>query len=1513
MKTRKKKAAKALSILLTLLMLFCMFPMTAMAETVEFSDTWDHWAKDSIERWSDYGIVNGMPEGYFNPDGGMTRAQAASVFAKLLNLKPARPANFIDVPTYEWYVDPIARVVAAGIMNGMGDGLMNPEGYVSREQFFVMFARALGIHPQETTSGVPADGSDYSTGYINALTDKGFVKGDENGVNALADISRASVVALLDQTISTYANVEGAKVKAAGSGVTLIVADGVTLTGKSDMVAIGVGAEGTKGVTVNDAEIVQLNVLADANVELAGDTKVEAVSVDISADGSRLTVDKNATVGTIDSEASNSTIDNKGTVTGTITTTGEKTDVSNSGSVASIDAKGKNAEVSNTGKVSGNITATGTVNNTGTISGNVAATGAVTNKGKVSGSIAQNGEATKPAESSSSGGGGGSSSGGGGGGSSSGGSTTNPLYTVSVDSVANGRVTANKTTNVTAGTTVTLTVAPNTGYKLAALSVKIGSQNVAISPVFDASNPQSSYTFVKQDGAVSVTPRFEAITYSITKAATANGSFSVAATAQMGNTVTITASPASGYEVDTVSVTGNPTLSGTGNTRTFTMPASDVTVSVTFRALPATTPTISAQPSNLNLTVGYTSGNVLTAAANAIAGHNLAYTWYKCTNANKSGATQVGTGTSYTVEQGKTSGTTEYYFCRITATRTDNSLTATADSTVATVEVVAATPAPTVSNISTEDTKSLTLTAGYGSGNTVELAATAVTGITFSYTEKTDAGNCFGINAGGTVTFDIGKGAGTYTGIFTITAQGDGTHFTNATATKDVTVTVTVNPVAPTASNISTNDETIPALTVGYNSGNTVSLAASAVTGITFSYEETSDTGNCFEIDAAGLVTFATGKTAGTYTATFTVTAHGDGINFASSPDATKTVTVSVTVNAQVPTESNISTTNKTQTLTEGYASAYTVSIAPSEIVGLTFSYAGDTGNDAAFSVNDAGTVTFATGKTANTYTGTFTITAQGDNSHFTNATATKTVTVTVTVTAAPTYDVAIADGITNGTVSADPSSALAGAEVSLTITPNTGYRLATLTVSGASGEVSVTNNRFTMPNESVTVSAVFAENNHTVGIADNITNGTVNAAPTSAKEGDEVTLTATPATGYVLGSYTVTKESGGTVTVTDNKFRMPNEAVTVDATFEQIPPTTYTATAATGITGGGISVSPNTAVTQGTEITVTVTPDYGYELTALTYTYGGGSPTDILSTKTFEMPAANVTVSATFSLLNAARIANNETDFENAMSDPDVRIIILGADIDASTISASKWTDGVAGADTGNPTTRNNSITVFSDNSSKGFYRVHDLEINLNGHNINLGTNRINVGGLGIETQSFTITGSGIVESSSTVSTLFVFVSECNVTPVIAQTVTIRNTGNAAYSSAVMVDMCGYELTQLAATKNIALDQIRGTLTQTNDKWKINIQIETVGQYRATGASNITELAFKAPESARLNIRAGADTAGGTNKMVTFALPNTVTLQSYSVDDAANTTSLSANTEVHQDSGIAGLMVLYK
>ena len=100
----------------------------------------------------------------------------------------------------------------------------------------------------------------------------------------------------------------------------------------------------------------------------------------------------------------------------------------------------------------------------------------------------------------------------------------------------------------------------------------------------------ASLTTASKTGTVTATPYTPPATYAITIASTTNGTVTANSTrTTAGATITVTIAPASGYELDAVSAyrTGSAgttvALTGSGNTRTFIMPAYGVTVTATFR------------------------------------------------------------------------------------------------------------------------------------------------------------------------------------------------------------------------------------------------------------------------------------------------------------------------------------------------------------------------------------------------------------------------------------------------------------------------------------------------------------------------------------------------------------------------------------------------------------------------------------------------------------------------------------------------------------------------------------------------------------------------------------------------------------------------------------------------------------------------------------------------------------------------------------------------------------------
>jgi hypothetical protein len=104
---------------------------------------------------------------------------------------------------------------------------------------------------------------------------------------------------------------------------------------------------------------------------------------------------------------------------------------------------------------------------------------------------------------------------------------------------------------------------------------------------------------------------------------------------------------------------------------------------------------------------------------------------------------------------------------------------------------------------------------------------------------------------------------------------------------------------------------------------------------------------------------------------------------------------------------------------------------------------------------------------------------------------------------------------------------------------------------------------KITISDEATPIDPATVVKPNIVTVATGIENGTVKVDKVQAFEGDEVTVTATPAEGYALDAITVM--NGETpVELTDGKFIMPAAAVTVSATFVALDMTTLDATIAT-------------------------------------------------------------------------------------------------------------------------------------------------------------------------------------------------------------------------------------------------------------------------------------------------------------------------------------------------------------
>ena len=196
---------------------------------------------------------------------------------------------------------------------------------------------------------------------------------------------------------------------------------------------------------------------------------------------------------------------------------------------------------------------------------------------------------------------------------------------------------------------------------------------------------------------------------------------------------------------------------------------------------------------------------------------------------------------------------------------------------------------------------------------------------------------------------------------------------------------------------------------------------------------------------------------------------------------------------------------------------------------------------------------------------------------------------------------------VDNGTVTVDPTAAVEGTVVTVTVKAADNYQLKadSLTYSYKSGEdtktekLTLTDGKatFKMPAADVTVDAKFeAILAKTYGITSDVTNGTAKLSVETAAVGDtvEVTFTAN-GENYKLEESSVRYEkkddtsTAKALTLTDDKysFTMPDYDVVVKAVFAK---TTHTVTC--NVTNGTATVDPTGEIKEGTNVTVTFKPD---------------------------------------------------------------------------------------------------------------------------------------------------------------------------------------------------------------------------------------------------------------------------------------------------------------------------------
>ncbi|MFD0673080.1 chitobiase/beta-hexosaminidase C-terminal domain-containing protein [Cohnella sp. GCM10027633] len=164
------------------------------------------WAGHAVGVLTAKGIVNGVSESSFDPDGVMTRADFLVLLVRALSLSGQQGERFADVRSGVYYEEAVRVARGLGIAAGTGNGRFVPLAPITRADMIVLAERALKAAGFELAAapasplGQFADASDipaYAEASFVSFVSEGIVLGDGNRIAPNAASTRAQAAVLL--------------------------------------------------------------------------------------------------------------------------------------------------------------------------------------------------------------------------------------------------------------------------------------------------------------------------------------------------------------------------------------------------------------------------------------------------------------------------------------------------------------------------------------------------------------------------------------------------------------------------------------------------------------------------------------------------------------------------------------------------------------------------------------------------------------------------------------------------------------------------------------------------------------------------------------------------------------------------------------------------------------------------------------------------------------------------------------------------------------------------------------------------------------------------------------------------------------------------------------------------------------------------------------------------------------------------------------------------------------------
>lgn len=162
-------------------------------------------AKPALNTADHYAYLMGYPDGTVRPGGSITRAEATTIFFRLLTEESrsqfwATENRYSDVSAGQWYNNAVSTMTRAGIVNGYPDGTFRPNAPITRAEMAKIIALFAKLEP--SAERFPDTAGHWAEPYIRLAAGSGWIEGYPDGTfRPNQSITRAETVTMIDRVL----------------------------------------------------------------------------------------------------------------------------------------------------------------------------------------------------------------------------------------------------------------------------------------------------------------------------------------------------------------------------------------------------------------------------------------------------------------------------------------------------------------------------------------------------------------------------------------------------------------------------------------------------------------------------------------------------------------------------------------------------------------------------------------------------------------------------------------------------------------------------------------------------------------------------------------------------------------------------------------------------------------------------------------------------------------------------------------------------------------------------------------------------------------------------------------------------------------------------------------------------------------------------------------------------------------------------------------------------------------